>query len=489
MKPEFIAGDFGAESGRVIVGRLTGRKLTLEEVHRFPNPQVRILGHFYWDVLHLFRELKRGLILAAQSGCREPAGIGLDTWGVDFGLVNEDGTLSGFPVAYRDSRTDGMMEAAFERVPRDELYQLTGIQLMQINTVFQLLSLARREASALQSARRLLFMPDLFNYLLTGVSSSEETIASTSQLLDARTRTWSDGLFERLGLPIEIMPEIRPSGSILGSLLPEVQEETGVTASVIAPAGHDTACAVAAVPAAGDDWAFLSSGTWSLLGAELKAPIINQASLKANFTNEGGFAGRIRFLRNNMGMWLLERCRAKWRDRGEDVDYGQLVELAEAAAKARSLFDPDHPSLLNPPDMPRAIAECCRTAGQPVPEDKGQFVRAIFESLALKYRLLLEHLERLRGRPITRLHVVGGGSRNRLLNQLTADATGIEVIAGPAEATATGNILIQAVAAGFLSGLDEVREVVRNTVVPGHYQPRNREAWDARYEDARKLFR
>lgn len=488
MKSEFIAGDFGAESGRVILGRLTEGKLILEEVHRFPNPQVRIHGHIYWDVLHLFRELKRGLALAAQSGCREPAGVGLDTWGVDFGLINDDGTLAGFPVSYRDPRTDGMMETAFERVRRDEMYRLTGIQLMQINTVFQLLSLVRREASVLQSAHRLLFMPDLFNYLLTGVACSEETIASTSQLLDARSRTWSDELFERLGLPIEIMPEIRPSGSILGELLPEIREETGITAPVIAPAGHDTACAVAAVPSSGRDWAFLSSGTWSLLGVELEAPIINEASLGANFTNEGGFAGRIRFLRNNMGLWLLERCRASWRDGGETVGYDRLVELGEAARGFRSVFDPDHPSLMNPSDMPRAIAECCRANGQPVPREKGQFVRAIFESLALKYRFLLEHLGRLRERPVTRLHIVGGGSRNRLLNQLTADATGMEVIAGPAEATATGNILIQACATGLLSSLDEIREVVRNTIVPEHFQPHDREAWDARYEKADRLF-
>lgn len=489
MKPEFIAGDFGAESGRVIVGRLTGDRLELDEVHRFPNRQVRVLGHVYWDVLSLFQELKRGLALAHQSGCREAAGIGLDTWGVDFGLITPDGSLAGAPIAYRDSRTDGMMEAAFQRVPREEIYRLTGIQLMQINTIFQLLSMVRAGSDILRSSGRLLFMPDLFNYLLTGIASSEETVASTSQLIDARTRGWSEELFERLELPLEIMPEIRPAGSILGDLLPDICRETGISAPVIAPAGHDTACAVAAVPASGDDWAFLSSGTWSLLGVELEAPIINDESLRANFTNEGGVSKRIRFLRNNMGMWLLERCRSAWRSRGEVLSYDELVGLAQAAGGFRSVFDPDHPSLLNPADMPDAIARCCREAGQPEPADKGQFVRVIFESLALKYRFLLEHIEQLRGCPVRRLHVVGGGSRNRLLNQLTADAVGIDVVAGPSEATATGNILIQAVARGFLSGLDEIREVVRRTVVPEHFQPRDREGWDARYEEAHRLFR
>ena len=489
MKPEFIAGDFGAESGRVILGRLDGRKLVLEEVHRFPNRQVRVLGHVYWDVLHLFHELKRGLAMAARKGCRTPAGVGLDTWGVDFGLVGHDGGLAGFPVAYRDSRTDGMMEYAFERISPQELYRLTGTQLLQINTLFQLLSLVKEGSAALCSTRHLLFMPDLFNYLLTGVATSEETVASTSQLIDPRTGTWSTELFERLELPMDIMPEIRSAGHVVGNLLPELCDETGVRAPVIAPAGHDTACAVAAVPASGDDWAFLSSGTWSLLGVELESPIINEDSRLANFTNEGGFAGKVRFLRNNMGLWLLERCRSSWSDQGESLNYQELVELAEATQADGSIFDPDDPRLLNPADMPGAIAECCRENGQPVPEGKGPMVRSIFESLALKYRFLLEHIERLRGRAVQRLHVVGGGARNRVLNQLTADAAGVEVIAGPSEATATGNILIQAVACGFLSGLEDIREVVRNTVVPSHFEPRNRAHWDGRYADVRHLFR
>jgi rhamnulokinase len=475
---KFAACDFGAESGRVVLGRLRDGRVELDEIHRFPNRQVRMLGHWYWDLPSLFAELKAGLARLASRGHRDLLGIGVDTWGVDFGLLNADGEILANPCTYRDPRTEGMMETAFTQVPREEMYRITGVQFLQLNTVFQLLSLVRGRRRILEGATRLLFMPDLFHYLLTGEALTEYTIASTSQLLDARSRNWSKPLFERLALPLDLMQTIVPPGTPVGPLLPEVQQETGLgPIPVLAPAGHDTACAVAAVPAKGTDWGYLSSGTWSLVGVETTEPIINADSLACNFTNEGGFGHRIRLLRNNMGLWLLERCRSAWAAAGRHTGYDELVQQAAAAPPFRSLIDPDDPSFLNPPSMPDAIAAWCRRAGQPVPETEGQFARTIFESLALKYRVIVGQANRLRGKRIEILHVVGGGSRNALLNQFTADALGIPVAAGPVEATALGNILIQSVAAGELSGLEEIRQTVRNSVELTWYEPRHHEAW------------
>ncbi len=488
VEPKFIACDFGAESGRLILGRLQDRRLTLEEVHRFPNRQVSLLGHLHWDLLDLFANLKEGLGKAAQLGHDRLAGIGVDTWGVDFGMIDGSGQLLGFPYVYRDSRTDGMMEAAFQRMSRSRIYSITGIQFMALNTLYQLMSTTKVRPGLVRAADRILFMPDLFHYLLTGVMVSEYSIASTSQLLDARTRTWSAELFEGLDLPLRLMPQLIEPGTEIGPLLPEIASETGVQAKVIAPACHDTASAVAAVPASGRDWAYLSSGTWSLLGVESSEPIISDASLQRNFTNEGGFGGTIRFLRNNMGLWLLERCKRSWEAQGSHLSYDDLVELGRTAARFRSAFDPDDPVFLNPPDMPTAIAESCRKHGHAVPQSHGDFTRAIFESLVLKYRYIVESINELRGRAVSRLYIVGGGSRNRLLNQLTADALGIEVIAGPAEATATGNILIQAIGSGLLGSLDDARALVRDSFEVEHFEPHEKEVWDARYAEVRGLF-
>ncbi len=475
---KFAACDFGAESGRIMLGRLRDGRVELEEIHRFPNRQVKMLGHLYWDLPALFAELKVGLTRLASGGHRDLLGIGVDTWGVDFGLLDTDGQVLANPCTYRDARTDGMMETAFAKLSREEMYRITGIQFLQLNTVFQLLSLVRTRRRFLSGAARLLFMPDLFHYLLTGEPVTEYTIASTSQLLDARSRNWSKELFARLELPLDLMQTIVPPGTPVGPLLSEVQKETGLAAvPVLAPAGHDTACAVAAVPATGTDWGYLSSGTWSLVGVEVPEPVINAEALACNFTNEGGFGNRIRLLRNNMGLWLLERCRSAWAAAGRHTTYEELIREAAAAPPFRSLIDPDDPGFLNPPNMPEAIAACCRRAGRPVPATEGQFARAIFESLALKYRVIVDQASRLRGRPVQVLHVVGGGSRNALLNQFTADALGIPVVAGPVEATALGNILVQATAAGELSGLDEIRETVRNSFQLTWYEPRNHEAW------------
>ena len=486
-KPEFVACDFGAESGRLILGSLEQGQLKLEELHRFENPQVKAIGHYHWDILHLFRELKNGLARASALGHKNLTGIGVDTWGVDFGLLDEDGQLLDNPVCYRDPRTEGIMEEVFKLVSRREIYSITGIQFIQFNTIFQLFSL--RNSARIKQARTLLHMPDLFNYMMTGEKVSEYTIASTSQLLDVKAKKWSDDLLGRLGLPAEIMPPLVKPGSIVGNLLPYLREETGLgPIPVIAPACHDTAAAVAAVPAEGEDWAFISSGTWSLIGVELDEPCVNDVSLESNFTNEGGVNNKIRFLRNNMGMWILEECRRSWKKRGEEPGYAEIIALAAEAAPFRSVIDPDHISFMKPDDMPRAISEFCRNSGQPEPETMGSQARCIFESLALKYRYLIEGINRIRGKNIKILHIVGGGSRNELLNQYTADSLGIPVIAGPVEATAIGNIMMQAIATGHLANLEDGRKMVRASFPVKSFEPRNTAPWKEAFTKCSSLF-
>ncbi len=386
MRPaKFVAFDFGAESGRAILGRLDGKRISLEEIHRFPNRQINVSGHIQWDLSYLFDELKKALKSAARKGHGELLGLGVDTWGVDFGLVGKDGRVLENPYAYRDPRTEGMMDKAFQLIPREEMYVFTGIQFMPFNSVFQLLSIVESGSPLLDKTETLLFMPDLFNFLLTGQKFSEYTIASTSQLLNAQKRDWEPGIFQKLGLPVHIMAPIIQPGTSIGPLLPEISQETAISpVDVIAPACHDTASAVAAVPAQTANWAYLSSGTWSLLGIEVDEPVINEKSLKNNFTNEGGVGGKIRFLRNTMGLWLLQRCLKDWEKKGGSHDYDELAALAFNSQEFKSIVDPDDHTFLNPPDMPEAISEFCRRTRQPVPEKKGEFVRCIYESLALK---------------------------------------------------------------------------------------------------------
>lgn len=485
--PAFAACDFGAESGRVILGSLDRGKLHMEELHRFDNPQVRAIGHFHWDLLHLFQELKNGLARAASRGHKELSGIGVDTWGVDFGLLDREGKLLGNPVCYRDPRTEGIMEEVFDLVPASEIYQLTGIQFIQFNTLFQLFSI--KDSPALEMGRTMLHMPDLFNYLMTGEKVSEYTIASTSQMLDVSARTWSRDLLERLGIPSSILPDLVHPGTIVGPLLKEIREETGLgEVPVIAPACHDTAAAVAAVPAQGDDWAFLSSGTWSLIGVELEEPCVSRESLDANFTNEGGVDNKIRFLRNNMGMWLLEESRRCWKKEGFEPGYDEIINMAREAGPFRSIIDPDHLSFMKPDSMTRAIADFCRDTGQQPPDSPGAQARCIFESLALKYRFLIEGINRIRGRETRMLHIVGGGSRNRMLNQFTADSLGIPVTAGPVEATAIGNIMMQAISTGLLDSLEEGRRMVRESFPVEIYQPGKTDSWEEVYQEKKGLF-
>jgi len=478
----FIALDLGAESGRAVVGQFNGDKLVLSELHRFPNGPVKILGHLHWDVLRLFSEMKTALGLYVKQYGAELAGIGVDTWGVDFALLDAQGVLLGNPYHYRDSRTEGMYEEAFRRVPREEIFQRTGIQFMEINTLYQVLSMSLSKSPALQAADTLLMMPDLFNYWLTGRKVCEFTEATTSQFYDPRASTWAKPLLRKLGIPVHILTDIVPPGAVLGPLHPAVAEEAGLgSVPVIAPACHDTGSAVAAVPAQGANYAYISSGTWSLLGAEVKEPIITSQSLAYNFTNEGGVCGTFRFLKNIMGLWLVQECRRTWAQAGWDYSYDELTAMAMQARPFTAVVDPDDNSFLRPGDMPSRMREFCQRTGQPTPANEGETVRCALESLALKYRATIANLEDITGRRVESINIVGGGARNKLLNQLTANATGLPVIAGPFEATAIGNILMQALARGYIASLEEGREIIRRSFDVSTYEARKTGDWDKPY--------
>jgi rhamnulokinase len=485
---KILAFDLGAESGRAILGMLDGRELRLEVLHRFPNGPVRTLDTLHWDVLRLYSEMLNGMRLCASKYGGVDS-LGVDTWGVDFALLGRDGGLLGNPRHYRDPHTERMMEEAFKRVPRAEVFRQTGIQLMRFNTLFQLLALQRDRSPLLEAARSLLFMPDLFHYFLTGVKANEVTDASTGQLLDPNTRGWAVSLLEAFGLPTEILGTIIQPGTVLGPLRAAVAAETGLSSvPVIATATHDTAAAVAAVPAAGDSWAYISSGTWSLMGVELPEPRTDAAALEANFTNEIGFGGTVRFLKNIMGLWLVQECRREWERGGKALGYDELMRQAAAAPPFVSLVDPDDAAFWLPPNMPNALADFCRRTGQPAPAGIGPTVRCALESLALRYRWVLEKLEALTSRRLAVIHVVGGGSQNELLCQLTADACDREVLAGPVEATAIGNVLVQAVGLGVLDSLADAREMVGRSFEVRRHKPKNASAWHAPYERFRKLL-
>jgi rhamnulokinase len=477
---QLVTFDLGAESGRAILGSFDGDRLTLEEVYRFPNGPVNILGNLHWDVLRLFSEIKQGLALCAQRSGGRLAAIGLDTWGVDFALLDRNDSLLGNPYHYRDRRTDGMMEEAFRLIPRQEIFAETGIQFMQINSLFQLFSMVVHRSPLLEVAETFLMMPDLFNFWLTGRKVCEFTDATTTQFYNPRSGGWSRPIFEKLGLPSHIMPEVVPPGTVLGPLMPVVAEEAGMKkqVEVIAPACHDTGAAVAAVPAEGGNFAYISSGTWCIPGVELTEPLITEQSLEYNFTNEGGVNGTFRFLKNVMGLWLVQECKRVWERGGEELSYDQLIEMAAAAKPLVSLLDPDYSGFLSPGDMPGRIQDYCRQTGQVVPEEKGAIVRCALESLALKYRLTIEKMEEILGYRLETIHIVGGGTRNKLLCQFTADATGRPVTGGPVEATAAGNLIMQALALGHVSSLAEGRALIRRSFPLDSYEPRGRQLWD-----------
>lgn len=488
---KFLAFDLGAESGRGLVGLFDGRKLLLDEIHRFPNGPVTVMGSLFWDVLRLFSEMKNCIRIFVSRYGEKADGIGVDTWGVDFALLGKGDVLLSNPYHYRDKRTNGMMEEAFRRVPKERIFEKTGIQFMQINTLYQLLSMVVGRSPILEMAETLLMMPDLFNFWLTGVKASEFTIATTSQFYnpreeggtDAAPGSWARDLLKDMGIPTHFLPEIVPAGTIMGEILPSVAEEVGIDSEtpVVAVGCHDTASAVAAVPARGEGWCYISSGTWSLMGVDIEEPEISEKTLELNFTNEGGVGGRIRFLKNIMGLWLVQECRRTWARTDRDYSYSELTDMAEGSRPFTSFIDPDDPIFLPPGDMPSRIQEFCRRTGQEIPETKGEIVRCALESLALKYRWVLEKLEEITGWKINVIHIVGGGSQNELLCRFTASATRRPVIAGPVEATAVGNVLVQALAQGHISSLSDLREIVRNSFDLVTYDPVNPDPWDEAY--------
>jgi rhamnulokinase len=478
---KFLAFDLGAESGRGVLGHFDGERLKLEELHRFPNGSVRVLNSLHWDVLRLWSEMKQTLSICAQRGIAL-MGIGLDTWGVDFALLAKDDTLLGYPYHYRDSRTNGMLEEAFRRLPRKEIFERSGGQFLQLNTLYQLLSMMVNRSPQLEVAETFLMIPDLFNFWLTGRKVCEFTDATTTQFYDPRQGGWSKEIFDRLSLPFHILPELVQPGTRLGTLLPSIAEETGLPEiPVIAPACHDTGSAVAAVPARGEDWAYISSGTWSLMGIEVPQPIITEQALDLNFTNEGGVNHTFRFLKNIMGLWLVQECRRTWARAGDEMSYDQLTQIAASAKPFTALVAPDDNAFLPAGDMPSRILEFCKRTGQTPPSDKGEIVRCALESLALKYRWVLEKLESVWGRAINVIYIVGGGTQNKLLCQFTADATGRPVIAGPIEATAIGNTMVQAIASGFIASIAEAREIIRQSFDVVTYEPQDSARWDEAY--------
>ena len=469
-KKVYLAADFGGGSGRVIAGWLENGRLIMEEVHRFPNRQVKLGDHIHWDFPALFADMKDGLKKAAAKGY-DVASIGVDTWGVDFGLIDRDGNLLGNPECYRDARTTGIPDKVAQVLNPTDHYATTGIQVMEINTLSQLYSL--KGSAQLEAADRMLFMPDLFSYFLTGVVNNEYCIASTSELLDAKARNWSWPTIEKLGLPTHIFGEIVMPGTIRGTLRKDIAAETGLgEINVVAVGSHDTASAVAAVPAVDSSElvAFLSSGTWSLLGVELAEPILTESARLAQFTNEGGVGGKIRFLQNITGLWILQRLMAEWKERGEEQTFAELLPAA-AQADIPTVIPVADAVFMNPASMEQAICDYCKQSAQPVPQTKAELTRCVLQSLAAKYREAIEGINPMLPQPLSRLHIIGGGSQNALLNQLTADALGIPVWAGPVEATAMGNILVQALASGEVSSIDELRSIVRNSVTPQIFEP------------------
>ena len=474
----YLAFDLGAESGRAVLGHLRSGILTTEEVHRFPNEPVEYGGALHWDVARLWLEVRRSL----GNLKTELSGIGVDGWGVDYALLGERGELLQNPYHYRDRRTAGAMEEVFRKVPKEGIYRATGIQFMPINTLYQLFAAQRDTPSIVAAAQQLVTIPDLFNFWLTGNAVCEFTNATTTQLVDPLRRNWATGMMQQIGLRPDLPAPIVEPGSLIGPLQPGVAHNSCLTGTpVIAPACHDTGSAVAAISAR-DGTAFLSSGTWSLLGTELDAPVITDDALRLNFTNEGGVNGTTRLLKNVMGLWMLQGCRNAWVANGNSCDYSDLMEMASCEEPFLHLVDPDDESFLRATDMPGAIADFCRKTHQPAPASPGAYCRCILESLALKYRLVLRSLEQLTKKRCEQIRVIGGGSKNRLLNQFTADATGRRVLAGPAEATALGNLAIQILATGGASSLEEVRAMVDRSFPTEIFEPRNTDKWDQQAE-------
>lgn len=489
-KTKFLAIDLGASSGRGIVGTFDGKKITLAENHRFPNEPVMAAGQYTWDILRIYHEIKNAIRKCALGDDRDIVSIGIDTWGVDFGLIDKNGHLLGNPVHYRDARNDAMPEYAATLVSPDWVYEKTGIQVVDFNTLYQLLAVKKDSPEILSAAENMLFVPDLLNYFLTGVKQTEYTIASTSQMLDAKARNWSWELIEKFGFPKKLFSNIVMPGTKVGALRPDVIEEVGnIKANVVSVAAHDTGSAVMAVPATSDKFIWISSGTWSIMGTEAKEPVISDRTRECNFTNEGGANGTIRFSKNITGLWLEQESKRQWEREGEKLSFAELSDMAAKSEPFKCFIDPDEPRFSAPGNLPRRIVEYCGETGQKAPETKGEIVRCILESLALKYRYTVDMIDELSGERIPSINVVGGGTKEKPLMQFTANACGRPVSAGPIEATALGNIVAQAIAAGEIKDIWQGREVIRNSFDIDTYEPRDTAAWDAAYERFYKLVK
>lgn len=486
MTKRVLAFDFGASSGRAIISCFDGDKITLEEVHRFSNDPVSVGGTVYWDVLRLFYEIKQGIIKAKIAGGFDS--IGIDTWGVDFGLIDSEGKLMENPVHYRDARTAGLVDEAFKTMPKEKLYGITGIQFMELNTLFQLISLKKYRPWMLERADKMLFMPDLFGYMLTGKMCAEYSIASTSQLIDLDKRTWSKEILDAFGIKESVFAPIVQPGTVLGELSKEVCEECGVDpVPVISVCGHDTQSAITSVPCEDGDFAFLSSGTWSLFGTELDKPIVNETSMNINITNEGGFDGSTGFLKNIIGLWLIQESRRQWKREGKEYSYADLEKLALAAEPFKCFIDPDAPEFVPHGNIPERVREFCRKTGQYVPETVGEIMRCVYESLAMKYRLTFEKLRECTERDYPVIHVIGGGTKDGLLCQMTANSCDRTVKAGPIEATVMGNVAVQLMSDGSVKNIGQARKIVAESSELKTFEPKDTDKWAGAYEDFLKV--
>ena len=482
-----LAFDFGASSGRAILGIFDGEKIELQEVHRFSNDPVKINGTVYWDVQRLFFEIKQGILKAKEAGGFDS--IGIDTWGVDFGLLRKDGTLVENPVHYRDARNDGMVEKATRYMSKERMYDITGIQFMDFNTIFQLLSLKENRPYILEEADKLLFMPDLLNYMLSGVKSTEFSIATTSQMVDLKTNNWSEEILDTFGINKNLLTDIAPTGAVIGQLSDEICEELGVAkADIVSVAAHDTQSAITATPCEYDDFAFISCGTWSLFGTEVKEPIINEASKKLNVTNEGGYDYTTAFLKNICGLWLIQESRRQWIREGKEYSYAELEKLALECKPFKCFIDPDAPEFAPMGNLPRRVKEYCEKTGQYVPQTVGEIIRCIYESLALKYRYTFDGIKECTGKDYDRIHVMGGGTKDKLLLQMTAQSCNVSVYGGPIEATALGNVAIQLMSTGAIKDIKEARKIIAKGENLKLYEPKDNKAWEKAYEDFKNII-
>lgn len=487
MNKRVLAFDFGASTGRAIIGEFDGEKISIHEVHRFNNDPVTINGTVYWDVQRLFFEIKQGILKAKEDGGFDS--IGIDTWGVDFGLLRKDGTLVENPIHYRDKRNDGMVKLSEKYMSNSELYSITGIQFMDFNTVFQLLSLKENRPYILEEADTLLFMPDLFNYMLTGVKSTEYSIATTSQLVDLNTKTWSDEVIERFGFNKDLFTKIVPAGTVVGQLSDEICEELGVPkADVIAVCAHDTQSAVTSSPTDSDDFIFVSSGTWSLIGSEIPTPITNEKARSFNVTNEGGYGFSTAFLKNVCGLWLIQESRRQWKRDGKEYSYADLEKLALECEPFKCFIDPDAPEFGVMGNLPKRIQEYCKKTNQYVPETVGEIMRCIYESLALKYRVTFDGIKDCTNKEYDRIHIMGGGTKDKLLLNMASQSCNVNVYGGPIEATALGNIAVQLLSSGVVKSIKEVRKIIAKGENLSLYEPENASEWVEPYERFKKIL-